>query len=135
MLSSFAERGFCNPFFVPREFNDSRWQIMNDESQWSKREKQAARKAFDAAYAKACHAIRARVQKMLKDEHDVRQIWRIHDYLSEQRRDTDRKYVYRYSRLLGVFALLLTEGWLDESDLRGLSSDKITKVRDLASYI
>ena len=108
---------------------------MIDEFQWSKEEKRVARKAFDAAFTKECRAIRARVQQMLKDEGDIRQIWRIHDYLSEQRRDTDRKYIYRYSRLLRVFATLLTEGWLDESDLNGLSTDKITKVRELASYV
>lgn len=109
--------------------------MMIDEFQWSKGEKQAARKAFDAAYANECRAIRAMVQQMLKDERDIRQIWRIHDYLSGQRRDTDRKYVYRYSRPVSVFAVLLAEGWLDESDLNGLSTDKITKVRELASYI
>ena len=109
--------------------------MMIEEFRWSKEEKQAARNAFGAAYANECRAIRARVQQMLKDEREIRQIWRIHDYLSEQRRDTDRKYDYRYSRLIGVFATLLTEGWLDESDLNGLSTDKITKVRELASYI
>ena len=70
---------------------------------------------------------------MLKDERDIRQIWRIHDYLSEKRRDTDRKYDYRYSRLLGVFAMLLAEGWLVESDLAGLSKDKIETIRWLSS--
>lgn len=103
--------------------------MMADDFTWSKGEKQVARKVFDAAYAKECHAIRARVQQMLKDECDIRQIWRIHDYLSEQRHDTDRKYDYRYSTLLEVFAILLAEGWLVESDLVGLSEDKIERIR------
>jgi hypothetical protein len=109
--------------------------MMVDEFRWSKSEKQVARRAFDAAYAMECHAIRARVQQMLRDGRDIRLIWRIHDYLSEQRKETDRKYVYRYSRLPEVFAILLTEGWLAESDLNGLSIDKITKIKDLASSI
>lgn len=109
--------------------------MMVDEFKWSTAEKQVARRAFDAAYARECHAIRATVQRMLGDEPDIHVIWRIHDYLSEQRKETDRKYVYRYSRLINVFAILLIEGWLTESDLNGLSKDKITKIKHLASYI
>jgi Photoprotection regulator fluorescence recovery protein len=109
--------------------------MMVDDFAWSKAEKQIARRAFDAAYAKECHAIRARVQQMLRDGHDIRVIWQIHDYLSEQRKQTDRKYVYRYSRLIDVFAILLIEGWHSESDLNGLSEGKITKIKDLASYL
>lgn len=108
--------------------------MMVDEFTWSKSEKQIARRAFDAAYAGECQAIRARVQQMLRDERAIRVIWRIHDYLTEQRKQTNRKYDYRYSRLINVFAILLNEGWLPESDLNGLSKDKIAKINDLASY-
>jgi len=70
-----------------------------DDFQWSKAEKRAARRAFDAAYERECRAIRAKLEQMLEGGGDIRQIWRIHDYLSEQRRETDRKYDYRYSVL------------------------------------
>jgi len=106
---------------------------MND-LQWSKTEKQAARKAFEAAYARECRAIRAKLVRMLKANDDVRQIWRIHDFLSEERRDTDRKYDYRYSVLVSVFARLLREGWLAETDLSGLGEDKIQQIKDEAAW-
>lgn len=101
--------------------------------QWSKAEKQAARRAFEAAYERECRAIRASVVQMIEDRRDPRQIWRIHDYLSEQRRETGRKYGYRYSALIQVFSRLLREGWLTEADLSGLQEDKIEKIRELAS--
>ena len=101
--------------------------------EWSKAEKQAARRAYDAAYEKECRAIRAKVVQMLEGEDDIRQIWRIHDYLSEQRRETDDKYDYRYSQLIWVFARLLVEGWITEADLSGLREDKVQKIKYLAS--
>jgi Photoprotection regulator fluorescence recovery protein len=104
----------------------------NQEFNWSKTEKQAARRAFDAAYERECRAIRARVVQMIEDPRDPRQIWRIHDYLSEQRRETDKKYDYRYSVLIRVFARLFREGWLTENDLSSLMEDKIDKIKDLA---
>jgi hypothetical protein len=100
---------------------------------WSKAEKQVARRAFDAAYEKECRAIGRKVQEMMPDE-DPRCIWRIHDYLSKMRRETDEKYDYRYSQLILVFARLLYEGWLGESDLGGLEQDKLERMRDLISY-
>lgn len=106
---------------------------MVNEFNWSKGEKQAARKGFDAAYERECLTIRAKVEEMLQDKRDIRQIWRIHDYLTEQRRDTDQKYDYRYSKLIWVFAELLREGWLKEADLTGFREDKIAKIKEWAS--
>lgn len=106
---------------------------MQQELKWSKAEKQSARKAFDAAYERECRAIRAEVVQMLERQDDVRQIWRIHDYLDEQRRETDQKYDYRYSRLDLVFRVLLREGWLKESELNGLGQDKLQRIKAYAN--
>ena len=59
-------------------------------------------------------------------------MWRIHDYLDAKREETDRKYDYRYSVLTWVFARLLGEGWLKESELSGLDEDKLAVIRHLA---
>jgi len=40
-----------------------------------------------------------------------------------------KKYDYRYSVLIGVFARLLYEGWLSEQDLAGLSPEKLELIR------
>jgi hypothetical protein len=60
-------------------------------------------------------------------------LWQIHDYLTEQRKGTDEKYDYRYSRLIFVFARLLSEGWLKETELEWLQEDKIEKIKFLAN--
>ncbi len=101
---------------------------------WFHLEKKAARKAFEAAYERECRAIASKLKQKMQDDSDPRAIWRIHDYLAKQRRDTDRKYDYRYSVLIEVFAQLLNEGWLTEEELTGLSADKIAKIKDLADF-
>lgn len=101
---------------------------------WFPSEKKAARKAFEAAYERECRTIASKLKQMMRDSNDPRTIWRIHDYLSKRRRETDKKYDYRYSVLIEVFARLLNEGWLTESDLDGLRPDKLEKIKDLADY-
>lgn len=104
-----------------------------NEITWTPAEKKAARRAFDAAYERECRAIAEKLRRMIEDESDPRSIWRIHDYLSEQRRETDEKYDYRYSVLILVFSRLLKEGWLTEADLSDLHEDKIERIRALAN--
>jgi len=51
------------------------------------------------------------------------------------RREVDRKYDYRYSRLITVFGRLLMEGWIAEADLDGLAEDKLQRIKGLASLM
>ena len=48
-------------------------------------------------------------------------------YLTERRKEIDRKYDYRYWQL--VFGRLLHEGRLREKELRGLREDKLKSIR------
>jgi hypothetical protein len=100
---------------------------------WSKTEKLAAKRAFETAYSRECEAITAKLQEMIASIKGSADIWRIHDYLTEQREKTDHKYDYRYSILIRVFARLMKEGWLREADFDGLQDDKIDKIKSLAS--
>jgi len=93
-----------------------------------------ARRAYDLAYERECRAIRAKVEQMLEADDDIRQIWRIHDYLSKERRETDQKYDYRYSVLIFVFARLINEGWITEADLSGLGPDKTQEIKALLRF-
>ena len=101
---------------------------------WSPGEKKTAHKVFEAAYERECRAISSKLKELMADDADPNYLWRVHDYLSEQRRDVDRKYDFRYSVLIEVFARLLSEGWLSEADLNGLSQDKIGKIKALANF-
>ena len=53
-------------------------------------------------------------------------------YLTERRKEIDRKYDYRYSQLTHVFGRLLYEGRVSEEELRGLGEDKLKSIRSLA---
>lgn len=101
--------------------------------QWSNTEKAIARKAFDAAYARECAAIIAELRKMASEAGTPDDIWKIHDYLDRKQRNMGKKYDYRYSMLILVFAQLLKEGWIKETDLVGLRDDKIETIKLLAS--
>ena len=70
---------------------------------------------------------------MVKNMEDDFAIWELHDYLSEKRREIDRKYDYRYSVLLMVFARLVNEGWLTEDDLSGIGREKLDIVMRVRS--
>jgi len=70
---------------------------------------------------------------MIGDIASPEDIWHLHDFLSEKRTEIDEKYDYRYSVLIFVFARLVKEGWLEESDLNGLHEDKVSKIIALAT--
>jgi hypothetical protein len=103
-------------------------------NEWSKSEKEIARRAFDLAYVHECKAIEEELRKRVANLHDPKGLWSLHPYLSEQGRDIDRKYDYRYSVLISVFARLLDEGWIMIDDISGLSEKKIEAIRGIVEF-
>lgn len=99
------------------------------ELHWSHREKAVARAAFDNALARENAAIRKEVEAMLQRSNDPTAVWDIHEFLSKKQHELGRKYDYRYSVLIGVFARLLYEGWITEPDLAGLSPEKLQLIQ------
>jgi hypothetical protein len=108
-------------------------QYKRDET-WTPTEKKLAKIAFDNAFERQCTAITQEARRMLEATTAPSEIFRVQEYLTEQRRIVDRLYDYRYSRLLGVFGRLLSDGWLREGDLHGLRSQKIAKIKHEASF-
>ena len=62
-------------------------------------------------------------------------LWELEHYLTERRKEIDRKYDYRYSQLTHVFGRLWYENRLSEEDLRGLREDKLKSIRSLAKFL
>jgi hypothetical protein len=56
-------------------------------------------------------------------------------YLTERRKEIDRKYDFRYSRLTQVLGRLLYETRLEEEDLSGLREDKLKSIRSFAKFL
>jgi hypothetical protein len=62
-------------------------------------------------------------------------LWDLEHYLTERRKEINRKYDYRYSQLTHVFGRLLYEKRLREDELGGLREDKLKPIHSLAKFL
>ena len=106
-----------------------------NEPIWSRSEKTIARKAFDAALGRELHEVIQKAKKMASQIQQSSDLWDLEHYLTERRKEIDRKYDYRYSQLTHVFGRLLHERRLREEELRGLREDKLKSIRSLAKFL
>ena len=105
-----------------------------NEMEWSKKEKEIARHAYRAAYERECMSISLKTRKMADRINEPSDLWKIHDFLTKKREETDNKYDYRYSILLSLFARLLCEGWIKEEDFKGLSEEKLQEIHRIVEF-
>ena len=101
---------------------------------WSKSEKAIARTAFDAALGRELHEVIQKAKQMANEIQQSSDLWDLEHYLTERRKEIDRKYDYRYSQLTHVFGRLLYEGRVSEEELSGLREDKLKPIRSLAEF-
>jgi Photoprotection regulator fluorescence recovery protein len=102
---------------------------------WSRSEKALARKAFDAALGRELHEVIQEAKKMASQIQQSSDLWDLEHYLTERRKEINRKYDYRYSQLTHVFGKLLYEKRLREDELRGLQEDKLNSIRSVAQFL
>ena len=62
-------------------------------------------------------------------------LWELEHYLTQRRKEINRKYDYRYSQLTHVFGRLLHERRLSEEELHGLREDKLKSIRSFAEFL
>jgi hypothetical protein len=100
---------------------------------WSHAEKIVARKAFEQAlYTEGRELIREAKDRAAAVE-EASELWQLESWLTQRRQEIERQYDYRYSVLPFVFAMLIQQGRLRESDLQGLALEKIERIRHMAS--
>jgi hypothetical protein len=102
---------------------------------WSRSEKIIARKAFDAALGRELHEVIQEAQKMASQIKQSSDLWDLEQYLTQRRKEIDRKYDYRYSHLTLILGKLLHEGWLGEEELCGLREEKLKSIRSTAEFL
>ena len=107
------------------------WQ---NEPTWSKSEKAIARTAFDAALKRELQDVMRKTKQMANQIKEPADVWELEHYLTERRKEINRKYDYRYSQLTHVFGRLLYEGRISEEELRGLGENKLKSIRSLAEF-
>ncbi len=73
---------------------------------WSSSEKAIARKAFDAALKWELHEVQE-IKKMASQINEPDDLWDLEQFLTERRKDVNRKYEPRSSRLKDVLGRLL----------------------------
>jgi hypothetical protein len=106
-----------------------------NEPTWSRSEKAIARKAFDAALKQELHEAMQEAKRMASRIQQSSDLWDLEHYLTERRKDIDRKYDTRSSRLKDVLGRLLYENRLCEEDLRGLREEKMKLIRSFAQFL
>src|ERR1035438_5047637 len=63
---------------------------------WSRSEKTIARKAFDAALKRELHELMQEAREIADQIKQPSDLWDLQEYLTQRRREIDRKYNYRY---------------------------------------
>ncbi len=97
-----------------------------NEPTWSKSEKAIARTAFGAALKRELQDVTLKTKQMANQIKEPADVWELEHYLTERRKEIDRKYDFRSSRLTDVLGRLLYENRLGEGDLRGLANTQRT---------
>ena len=93
---------------------------------WTKVQKKHARELFDLALEREYKALIEEINALHIASRD--EVWEFRDRLNRKAKEIDRKYDYRYSQLIFVFAQLLREGYLTEDELCVLGEDKMSKI-------
>jgi hypothetical protein len=106
-----------------------------NEPMWSKSEKAIARTAFDAALKRELQEVMRKTKQMANQIKEPADVWELEHYLTQRRKEIDRKYDYRYSQLTQVFGRLLYEKRLGEEELGGLREDKLKSIRSFAKFL
>jgi len=106
-----------------------------NEPIWSRSEKAIARTAFDAALGRELHEVIQEAKRMASQIQQSSDLWDLEHYLTQRRKEIDRKYDYRYSQLTQVFGKLLYEQRLRQEELHGLREDKLKPIRSFAKFL
>jgi len=102
---------------------------------WPESEKRVARRVFDAALKHELGEIMAEFKARADRAKTPEEMWSVAEYLAQKRHAIDQKYDYRYSRLLDVFGVLLSEKRIEERELVGLGDAKLAIVRRTAGFL
>jgi hypothetical protein len=99
---------------------------------WSHAEKVIAREAFRRALEREFREVIAKTKEIAKNIEQPADLWELEGYLTDSRKDIDRRYDYRYSVLPLVLGNLVRRGRLSMEELSGLREDKLKAIR---SYV
>ena len=106
-----------------------------NEPIWSKSEKAVARRVFDAALKRELLDVIQKTKQRASQIKDPADVWKLERYLTQCRKEINRRYEFRASRLTQVFGILLYERRITVEQLRGLREEKMKKIRACAKVL
>jgi hypothetical protein len=106
-----------------------------NEQNWSRAERAIARKVFDAALRRELQEVMREAKEMANRIKEPADVWTLERYLTQRRKDIDRRFEFRSSRLTQVFGVLLSERRIRAEELRGLQEKKIKAIRSCAEAL
>ena len=72
---------------------------------------------------------------MASETQQATDLWDLEHYLTQRRKEIDRRYNFRSSRLIDVLGRLLYENRISEEDLRGLREEKMNSICSFAKLL
>lgn len=117
------------------EFESEKIYPYQNEPNWSKAERAIARKVFDAALNRELQDVIRETKQRASQMKEPADVWELEHYLTQRRKDIDRKYEFRSPQLARVFGMLLHEGRISEQQLHGLREDKMKPIRSAAKFL
>ena len=106
-----------------------------NEPTWSRSEKALARRVFDAALKRELQEVMQEAKQKASLMKEPGDLWRLERYLTQHRKDIDRKYDFCLSRLMPMLGTLSCELRITETELRGLGENKVKAIRSLAKAL
>lgn len=100
---------------------------------WSESEKKIARRVFETALQQELSEVMSRFKEMAAHAEKPDDMWAVEGWLSQQSRDIEAKYDFRYSQLVRVFGRLPRESRVTEEQFAGLAEDKLSYIERVAS--
>jgi hypothetical protein len=102
---------------------------------WSRAEKAVARRAYDAALERELREVMEGARQRASQIRQPSDVWGLERYLTQRRKEIDRKYQFRASHLTQVLGELMHEKRISERELRGLHEDKLKSMRSFAKLL
>jgi hypothetical protein len=95
---------------------------------WSRAEKAVARRAYDAALERELREVMEDARQRANRIRQPSDVWGLERYLTQRRKEIDRKYQFRASHLTQVLGELLHEKRISERELRARGQAELCAV-------
>jgi hypothetical protein len=92
-------------------------------------------RVFDAALKRELNDVMQQAKLMATKINQPEQLWDLEQYLTERRKQIDRKYDRRSSQLTSVLGRLVFEGRVTEGELKGLEQERLKSIRSYAQFL